>query len=69
MVLGLLAVAAVVSIFGPPVASDVAGLIGLLIVLVVLMNTFAGRTLQAASESERTAFFQRIYRPRNRRGV
>jgi hypothetical protein len=67
VVLGLLVVAALVSVFGPPVASDIAGLIGLLIVLLLLMNTFAGRTLQAAPEAERTAFFRRIYAPKDRR--
>jgi hypothetical protein len=66
VVLCLLAMCGVVSIFGSPLVGDVAGAVGLLVLLGVLMNTFVGRTMSTMSEAERTAFFQRVYRPRRR---
>jgi hypothetical protein len=41
----LLAVAAVVSMFAPPIVGDVAGVIGLFVVLGVLTTSFTGRPL------------------------
>jgi uncharacterized membrane protein len=66
VVLGLLAVCGVVSIFASPIVGDIAGVIGLLVLMGVLMNTFVGRTMQTMSEGERTQFFQRMYRPNRR---
>jgi hypothetical protein len=66
VLLALLAIAAVVSIFAPPLIGDVAGVIGLFVLLIVLMNSFAGRTMATMSETERTGFFKRMYQPKRR---
>jgi hypothetical protein len=66
VVLAVLAICALVSIFAPPFVGDVAGLFGLLVLLIVLMNSFAGRTMSTMSEGERTDFFRRMYQPKRR---
>jgi hypothetical protein len=60
-VLVLLAVAAALSIFAPPLVGDLAGIVGLLTVLCVLATSFVGRTAITMSDSERSDFFRRIY--------
>jgi hypothetical protein len=64
--LALLGLVAVASIFGPPLIGDIAGLVGLLVVLGVLMNSFVGRTMSTMSKDERMRFFQRMYGPKRR---
>jgi hypothetical protein len=66
VLLALLAIVAVVSMFAPPIVGDIAGAVGLFVVLGVLMNSFVGRTMYTMSEDERTRFFQRMYGPKRR---
>jgi hypothetical protein len=66
VILGLLAICAIVSTFASALIGDIAGVVFLLVLLGVLMNTFVGRTMSTMSEGERTQFFQRMYQPRKR---
>ena len=66
VVLTLLAICAAVSVFAPVFIGDIAGVVFLILLMGVLMNTFVGRTMSTMSETERTQFFRRMYRPNRR---
>ena len=66
VLLAIMGAAAVVSVVAPPPWSTVAGLILLFVLLLILSNTFVGRTVITMSDRERTEFFRRLYGPKRR---